>query len=139
MAIVDFFESGLKKQVKGHVSNLVKLSLIDGLTSDEIELLENIASRLGLTSEELEEIKKAPEDYAINPPVVLEDKYKRLYHLVQMMLVDGFVDDSEIAIVEKYGIGIGVPADKLNLTISHMIGFAAKDMSVDEAVEMILN
>jgi hypothetical protein len=94
---------------------------------------------MGLIPEELEQIKADPDAYAINPPTELEDKYKRLYHLVQMMLTDGFADDAEVRIIGRYGIGIGIPSEKLKITISQMIGYASKNMSVDEVIAMILD
>jgi hypothetical protein len=50
MAIVDFFDGGEKRQVKGHISNLIKVSLVDGVTADETALLEKISKKNGTHS-----------------------------------------------------------------------------------------
>ena len=54
------------------------------------------------TGDQVQEILDHPEDYPMIPPVSLEDRLERFIQFVQMILIDGFVEESEEKL--KYSI-----------------------------------
>lgn len=108
MSLVDLFEHGERKQDKGHFRNLVMIANADGeLSEKEDELLKEIGSELGLTTEQIEAIKADPMDYAMNPPSDKTERFEQMVNLIQMVQADGKVDDAELVVLERIAVGIG--------------------------------
>ncbi|UKN02860.1 hypothetical protein K6119_04945 [Paracrocinitomix mangrovi] len=108
MSIADIFEHGERKQDKGHFRNLVMIANSDGeLAEAENKLLNVIGSELGLTKEQIEAIKSNPEKYPVIPPADRTERFEQMVNLIQMVQVDGNVDDAEMDILEKIAVGIG--------------------------------
>lgn len=108
MSIADLFENGERKQDKGHFRNLVMIAKADGIIKDsEKNLLEELGMELGLSKEQIEEIKSNPDNFAINPPVSRVERFEQMVNLILMVHVDGEVADSEMKLLEKVAVGIG--------------------------------
>ena len=106
--IAQVFESGEQSAKKGLFSNLVRLTRVDGAVSEpEAALLDRIARRLSLTSEQANEIIKHPDSYPMVPPVSLEERFERYIQFIQMTFVDGTVDEQEEKLIATYGIALG--------------------------------
>jgi uncharacterized tellurite resistance protein B-like protein len=113
--IAQLFESGEQSADKGHFNNLVMLARVDGTVDDtEIKLLTRIAKRLSLTSEQVREIIEHSDSYPMIPPVSREDRYERMIQFVQMICVDGVVDQDEENLVHKYGYALGMNESELD-------------------------
>ena len=108
MSIVNLFEHGERKQDKGHFRNLVMIANSDGeLAASEDRLLDAIGRELGLTQEQMEDIKANPEDYAIHPPSDKTERFEQMVNLIQMVQADGKVEDEEMNILKKMAVAIG--------------------------------
>lgn len=106
--IAQLFESGEQKANLGIFKNLVMLARVDGKVDDsELALLSRKARRLSLTSEQITEIIKHPEQYPMVPPVNKEERFERYIQFIELTLVDGVVDEAEERLVAKYGIALG--------------------------------
>lgn len=142
MSIADLFESGEQKQNKGHFRNLVMIAKSDGtVAAEELQLLKNIARKIGLSSEHFDLILENPQDYAINPPENKEERNERFYHLIKMVIADHNVAFSEMNKVRKFAVALGYPIEKaediaINATRSVIDGAELDSMStiVDEIV-----
>ena len=113
MSIADLFENGEQKQNKGHFRNLVMIAKSDGtVDSEELQLLKDIARKIGLSNEHFDLILENPEDYSINPPENKEERHERFYHLVKMVVADEKVAFSEVNKIRKFAVALGYPVDK---------------------------
>lgn len=139
MSIADYYESGESKENKGHFRNLVMLARVDGVVSpEEEELLKKIAKNIGLTDAQIEDVKNNPSAYPMNPPVSKEDRIERLIALIQMVAIDGLIEDSELALLEKSGVGLGFNEAQLN-DLAPKIAIGIKDgKSNDEILEELV-
>lgn len=108
MSIADVFENGERSQDKAHFRNLVMIAKADGIIDDaENNLLDEIGSKLGLTAEQIKDIEKHPENYSIQPPSDRVERFEQIVELIQMVQIDGKVDDREMKVLEKIAVGIG--------------------------------
>lgn len=138
MSISDLFEGGVHQQNKGHMRTLIKIALADGVIQEEEEvLLLKFAKRLNISKEDFQDIKENPDKYPISPPFDKESRYKRLYHLIEMVMADGVLEEHEISLAEKYAVGLGYPVNKVNSTIKKTIEFVQEGISFEDAFEKI--
>lgn len=68
----------------------------------ELEYINNKAKELGLKNEDLIEIIKKPVGSDFNYPITEEEKFHFVFDLMELIHVDGVVDESEIKIFHTY-------------------------------------
>ncbi|MCB9194841.1 MAG: hypothetical protein H6600_09725 [Flavobacteriales bacterium] len=108
MSIARFFESGEVTQDKGHVKNLVLLAKADGQVSDaELLLIHKIGRHVGLTYGQIGEIIDNPNKYEVIPPVSKIERLEHMVDMVDLIHVDGVIDNQEMNLVTKFAIQIG--------------------------------
>ena len=108
MSIADLYENGERKQDKGHFRNLVMIAEADGIVEEtETKLLNELGRKLGLSDSDVADIKKNPENYRITPPVSREERFEQIVELIQMVQVDGKMDEAELHMLEKVAVSIG--------------------------------
>lgn len=137
--IAQLFETGEHAALKGHFHNLVMLARVDGTTEDtEKKLLNRIAERLSLTAEEVESICNDEDSYPMYAPVSKEERFERFIQLVQMVLVDEKVSDSEMHLITKYGVELGIDSHDIELLGSKVIGQMKNGISKEEILTSLL-
>ncbi|UII23611.1 TerB family tellurite resistance protein [Fulvivirga ligni] len=103
--------------VKEQLNVLIQLAASDNQVADkEAKLIQMIGQSNGVTKEEIEEMLKNPERPIGNLSMLTPDqKFEHLYHIVQLMKIDGQVFKSEIVfcqdIAERLGYKKGVIAE----------------------------
>jgi uncharacterized tellurite resistance protein B-like protein len=108
MSIERLFETGERKQDRSHFRNMVLIAKADGVISEnEIALLHKMGQKISLSEEQVEEIIKDRNKYAIVPPYSRADRYEQIIELIQMMQIDGQVDENEMHVLERVAVGIG--------------------------------
>lgn len=108
MSIEQLFETGERKQDRSHFRNMVLIAKADGVvTEQEKQLLYKIGHNISLSDVQIEEIIKKPNALSIVPPVSREERYEQIIELIQMVQVDGSIDDSELDVLERVAVGIG--------------------------------
>lgn len=138
MSIADFYEGGKQKINKSQLENLISVALTDGKISEqEQELLAKFARRLSIDNDTFTEMLKGADKYAINPPFDREERYKRLFNLVTMAMVDGVVDDKEHKLLSKYATGLGYPDNRAEELITNTISMIKNGVDFDAALEKI--
>ncbi len=122
MSIAEIFESGERKQDKGHFRNLVLLARIDGGISEvEQKLLTKIGARLGLSSAQIDDITENPERYPITPPSGKEERIERFVQLCEMVTVDGNVADSEKHVIRRISVALGFSDDNFETFFNQVV------------------
>jgi uncharacterized tellurite resistance protein B-like protein len=92
----------------GQVKNLIMLALADGkATESELALIASIASREELTQEQLDHLIEHPDTVHIELPENDEQKLQYIQDMVALMMIDGDLDDNELAMCKIYAIMLG--------------------------------
>lgn len=137
--IAQLFESGERSADKGHFNNLVMLARVDGkIDTTEVNLLSRIATRLGLTSEQVKEIIEHPDQYEMVPPFSREERYERFIQFVEMVNVDGVVDKTEERLVSKYGTSLGFTDESIETKYPVILEKVKAGISREDILEQVL-
>lgn len=78
-------------------------------SSEQVAVIYEWGSALGITTEELEAVVRDPNAFAHHQPVNQHSSIDQLYNLVYMIYLDNRVDDHEIDILMKYAEHLGFP------------------------------
>ncbi|MGV3539847.1 MAG: TerB family tellurite resistance protein [Rufibacter sp.] len=91
------FESEETKRLKSHILNLGALAKADGhMDSAEMEHIITIGERKGMRPQEVRSLLSNGQMAKTAMPDNDLDRFDQIYDLVEMMLADGIVDDSEM-------------------------------------------
>lgn len=108
MSIAEMYESGIHKHNKGHFRNLLMLAQSDGVVTDEEnDFLNKIGQKIGLSKEQIKNIKENPEQYPTFPPFGKEERIIRYINFIEVIKSDNVIDDREVSLLKKFGIAIG--------------------------------
>ncbi|MFB9864347.1 TerB family tellurite resistance protein [Rufibacter immobilis] len=91
------FESEETKRLKSHIVNLGALAKIDGhIDAAEMEHIISIGERKGMRAQDVRALLADSHNVKLTMPNNDMDRFDQIYDLVEMMLADGIVDDSEM-------------------------------------------
>lgn len=137
--IAQIFESGEQSSKKGMFNNMVMLARVDGKVQDsELHLLSRVAKRLSLTPEQVREIIEHPDEYPMIPPASKEDRAERFVQFVEMMNIDGSIDEKEEHLVSKYGIELGYTEQEVQRIEPTVIEKVTQHQNSDSIISEIL-
>lgn len=101
-------ETDLQRQRLGQLKNLVMLAAADGhMTDSELAVLIAVASREDITPEQFNNVIENPDSVSITLPEDEDTKLAYLRDMVAMMMVDGELDEQELAICKIYAMALG--------------------------------
>lgn len=96
------------KQRLGQIKNLVMLAAADGhLTESELAVLLAVASREDISPEDFDKVIDDPDSVEITLPEDEDTKLAYLRDMVAMMMIDGELDEQELAICKIYAMALG--------------------------------
>ena len=105
---MDTKDNAKNLQRLGQLKNLVMLaSADDRFTDSELAVLLAVASRENITPEEFNKVIDDPDSVSITLPEDEETKLAYLRDMVAMMMVDGELDENELAICKLYAMALG--------------------------------
>lgn len=97
-----------EQQRLGQLKNLVMLAAADGhLTDSEMAVLLAVASRENITPDEFNKVIDDPDSVNINLPEDEDTKLAYLRDMVAMMMIDGELEEQELAICKIYALALG--------------------------------
>ncbi len=109
MGLFSVFDNYANDRKRSHLKNLIEIALADGAFDEsEMALVKEIAIKLELTENDIEEIRKNPESVKFTPPSSEKLKIEQLNELVKLMIVDTKIDEEEVKVCKNLAI-------KLNL------------------------
>ncbi|HEX8547231.1 MAG TPA: TerB family tellurite resistance protein [Cytophagaceae bacterium] len=126
MKIFTMFEPRTSKKDTSHFRQLIALAKTDGLISEsELELLYSIGAKNNFKTEEIDELLNDNSPLNLVIPSNDSDRFDQIFDMVQMMLADGVIDETEIDfcinLADKLGFRkaiIGVLVRKISMNIS---------------------
>ncbi len=127
-------ENAKDQQRLGQLKNLVMLASADErLTDSELAVLLAVASRENITPEEFNNVIENPDSVTIELPQDEDTKLAYLRDMVAMMMVDGELDEQELAICKIYAMALGYRGSIVDGMIAGVIdSLDANDSSCDE-------
>ena len=97
-----------EQQRLGQLKNLVMLASADErFTDSEMAVLLAVASRENITPEEFNRVMEDPDSVNIQLPEDEDIKLAYLRDMVAMMMIDGELDEHELAICKLYAMALG--------------------------------
>ena len=97
-----------ENQRLGQLKNLVMLAAADGnFTDSELAVLLAVASRENITPEEFDKVIDNPESVTIDLPTDEDTKLDYLRDMVALMMIDGKLDEQEMAMCKVYAMTLG--------------------------------
>ncbi len=120
------FGNKKKKMQKDHIKNLIALSRVDGIVSEqEREHIFKIGIKYGFKEYEVDELLHEAPNFEIRVPKNNEERFDQIFDLVQMMLSDGVIEGNEmdfcIDMAERLGFRkaiVGVLVRKISEGVS---------------------
>lgn len=92
----------------GQLKNLVMLAAADGrFTDSEMAVLLAVASRENISPDDFNKVIDDPDSVDIVLPEDEETKLNYLRDMVALMMIDGDLDEQELAICKVYAIALG--------------------------------
>lgn len=92
----------------GQLKNLVMLATADDrITDSELAVLLAVASRENISPEDFSNVIENPDSVTIELPEDEDTKLAYLRDMVAMMMVDGELDEHEMAICKIYAMALG--------------------------------
>lgn len=103
-----FFENEQTRKVKSHIMNLVALAKADGhIDEREMNFIVAVGRKNGMRPDEVRSIVGNSSNVHLIIPDNDSERFDQIFDLVDMMLADGVVDDTEMAfcvdMAEKLG------------------------------------
>lgn len=96
------------------LTNIVMVMYADGkVRPEELEYLEKLRKRLGLTKEEVDDICRNPERLSLVIPGTVNEKIFQLINMIFMMKADGEIHPSERDLCVKFALAIRLPPLKV--------------------------
>lgn len=97
-----------ENQRLGQLKNLVMLAAADGnFTDSELAVLLAVASRENITPEEFDKVIDNPESVTIDLPTDEDTKLDYLRDMVALMMIDGELNEQEMAMCKVYAMTLG--------------------------------
>jgi hypothetical protein len=84
----------------------------------EYRYLLEIALVLGVSTEKLKQIIDSNKES--NMPVTHQARFRQIYRLAVMMMVDGIITIEEIALLKNYGVEMGLQPKSIEIMIKRM-------------------
>lgn len=92
-----FFENEQAKKIKGHLCNLAALAKADGHIDDrEMNFIITVGKKNGMAAAEVRKIVAGNTNCLSDLPSNDPERFDQIYDLVEMMLSDGIVDETEM-------------------------------------------
>ncbi len=115
MGLFSVFDNHADDRKKSHLKNLIEIALADG-TFDEREkkLIKEIAIKLELSENDIDEIQKHPETVKFTPPSSEKLKIEHLNELVKMMMADNKIDEEEVKVCKNLAIKLNLAPNIIN-------------------------
>ncbi len=132
MSLLDYFSHGSRKKNKCYFSALVQLAFADGgMDKEELEYLERMAKRMGITEEDFAKILKHPEKYKLEPPLEYNERIEQLYNFTRMILSDDEIKLDEVKVLRKMAVALGFPPDNVEKVADEAIFLVMHDNDLD--------
>lgn len=129
MSIFDIFSSRTDRERLSHLKNLVALSMADGkIEKSELLAIAAICNREGVDEREIDRCIKNPSSIDFCPPSDDNKKIQYLKDMVCLMMCDGNIDNTELAVCKLTAEALGFKREVIDVMIMDIIEELKKAM-----------
>lgn len=97
------FGRSARKTRLSHINNLISIAAADGhFDEKERDLIYAIADRMGVTAEEVTDVMIDPSEIDFHVPDSDDEKLELVFDLIQLMMINGSMDEEEKALCTKH-------------------------------------
>ncbi len=127
-----------QKMANARFRNLLTLALADGvLDKNELAFLFKKSEKFYITKEELRDLLTSTDELDFESPENDEDRVIQLYQMVEMMMLDGEIDEREYQVCMSVAAGLGYKTENIERTVDRMIDLVENDTTEEEVVELV--
>ncbi|MCA8829820.1 tellurite resistance TerB family protein [Hymenobacter pini] len=128
-----FFENEQTRKVKSHLMNLVALAKADGhIDERELSFIAAVGKRGGLRADEVRSIVGNSSNINLIIPDNDSERFDQIFDLVDMMLADGIVDDTEISFCVDMAEKLGFRKEVVSRLVRHISQCVKDGMERDQ-------
>lgn len=135
---MNWFKSRSKKEAESTLMTALFVMMADGRVDDaELGLLGLICNRVGLEPAEVKALMANPEAWKFVPARDVRGRVLQLADAVIMMLIDGDINERELAICLDIGLALGFPPDAVQAMVAKLLTMVVEDIQPEEvAIEL---
>lgn len=138
--LLNSLDSNELKSKKSHLKNLYLIAMSDGkLENDEFDFILTVANKLYLNTSVVQSIVQYPEDILFVVPEHNTEKLDQIYDCVCISLIDGEINEREIATCKLIAVKFGFRPIIIDHVIEHIISSLIKGISRELALSKLLN
>jgi uncharacterized tellurite resistance protein B-like protein len=128
----------LSKKGKSYIKQLLQVAMADGhLDAHEIDNLMKIAYKFDFTEEEVLEIKQNMNVIKFVAPGGTKEKFRLIFDLVWMMMVDGTIYEREKRTCENLVMQMGFAPEMVDDLVGVIRNNIEKGISADETYQKL--
>lgn len=132
MGFFDLFTSREKREKMSHLKNLIVMAMADGkFQKAEAAAIAAIMRRDGLTPADFIKCMKNPQSIQFTPPESYEQRRTYLKDMVYLMMCDGHIAETEIAVCKMTAIMLGYKPEVVEAIVETTIATIAKEIDFD--------
>lgn len=133
-------ESAETKSKKSHLKNLYLIAMADGnLDNSEFDFLLNVANKLYLNPSIVQSVIQYPDDIQFYIPLHNKEKIDQVYDCVLMSIVDGNLNEKEIATCKLISIKFGFKPIIVDKIIEQIIKGIANNIENEIIINKLLS
>lgn len=133
------FGNNEKANRQSHIMNLLALACADGeLDESEVEVICNVAARIGLSKDEFDEIIDKPENIKFRVPKTTHERVVLLYDMVLVMMADGEIHENEVDGCCLMAERLEFNPDIIRVMVEETIKAIQRDEDLDRVVERLI-
>ena len=130
-----FFENEQTRKVKNHIQNLAALAKADGhLDEREMSFIVAVGKKNGIRADQIRSIVASSSLNRVVVPSNDSERFDQIFDMVDMMLADGIVDDSEMDFCTIMAEKLGFRKDVVSVLVKK-ISQGVKDGMEREVVK----
>jgi len=122
MNFLEHFDHPSRKQDKEHFGHLIQIAMADGkIETSELEMLHRFGGKLGLTTQEVDDLLETSKKSAYVPPYEFEKRFGQLYDVIKMVFADGKIDNNEMRLATGIALKSGFTEQEIPVLLALLI------------------
>jgi len=108
MGILEILDRNSFKKKQSHIKNLIEVALADGIVDNEESiLLLDVAKRMNVTEQQVNEIKDNLDAISFVPPSGSKQRFNQVYDLVCMAMAHGRINPKGLELCKVLALKLG--------------------------------
>ncbi len=120
------------------IAYLIQMATVDGnIAPQESRFIADVATSIGLSSDDILDVVRNPENFVLVSPVDEHARMEILYYLLFTMRVDGVIDSKEEVLCHKAALKLGFNELLSQDLINVMKTYATKEIPQNIMLDLI--